>query len=155
MNELISQLTASLGISAEQAKGGLGTVLNMAKEKLAGGEFEKVTAAVGDGADDAMALAESKTQSGGGGGLMDALGGLAGGPGGLGASLGGALGGMGGALGGMGGPLGDLGKLAGLAKGFSAFSMDSNMIAKFLPIVLSFCKQRGGEGLSGILSKLM
>ena len=65
----------------------------MAKEKLAGGEFDKVTAAVGEGADDAMAMAQSKTEAGeGGGGLMGALGGLTGGGGGL----GGALGGMGG-----------------------------------------------------------
>ena len=44
-------------LKREQAKGGLGTVLNMAREKLAGGEFNKATAAVGEGADDSMALA--------------------------------------------------------------------------------------------------
>ncbi|MDX2021686.1 MAG: DUF2780 domain-containing protein [Deltaproteobacteria bacterium] len=156
MLELISQLTSHLGLSQEQAQGGLGSVLNFAKSKLAADEFAQVTGALGAGTDEAMALAQGKTaQAGGGGGLMGALGGLAGG-----GSLGGALGGLGGALGGAfggtgAGALGDITKMTALVKSFEAFKMDSSTLTKFLPIVLSFLQQKGGDGLAGLISKLI
>ena len=155
MLELISQLTNGLGISDEQAKGGLGSVLNFAKEKLAGPEFQQLTGALGDGTDDAMALAQTKSSEahGGGGGFAGAFGALTGG-GGLGGALGGLGGALGGAFGGAGG-LGDITKMAALVKGFEAFKMDSSTLTKFLPIVIGFLKQKGGDGLAGLVSKLI
>ena len=141
MIELISQLTSNLNIGDDQAKGGLGAILNLAKDQLDGGDFSKITDVLGGGTDDVMALASAKTE-GGGGGLMGALGGLAGGlAGGLGGGLGDALGG--------------LGKLAQLAGTFKNFNMDSGLLQQFVPIVMGFLKDKGGDGVAGILGKLL
>jgi len=41
---LISMLTSKLGVTDGQAKGGMGSLLTLAKEKLSGGDFGKLTA---------------------------------------------------------------------------------------------------------------
>ena len=46
------------------------------------------------------------------------------------------------------------GGLAGLAGGFSKLGMDSSMIGKFVPIVLSFVKGKGGDAAGGLLEKV-
>jgi hypothetical protein len=40
---LISMLTSKLGVTDSQAKGGMGSMLTLAKEKLASGDFSKLT----------------------------------------------------------------------------------------------------------------
>jgi len=66
-------------------------------------------------------------------------------------------GGMGGLLGGVAGALGggELGNLAKLAGGFSDLGLDSGMIAKFIPVVLSFIQDKGGEGLGAIVANVL
>jgi Protein of unknown function VcgC/VcgE (DUF2780) len=41
---LISSLTSKLGVTDSQAKGGMGSLLTLAKEKMGGGDFGKLTA---------------------------------------------------------------------------------------------------------------
>jgi len=41
-NPLMSTLTNSLGVSQDQAEGGVGSILTLAKEKLAKGDFDKI-----------------------------------------------------------------------------------------------------------------
>jgi hypothetical protein len=41
---LISSLTSKLGVTDSQAKGGMGSLLTLAKEKMSGGDFGKLTA---------------------------------------------------------------------------------------------------------------
>jgi hypothetical protein len=41
---LISMLTSKLGVTDNQAKGGMGSLLTLAKEKMTGGNFGKLTA---------------------------------------------------------------------------------------------------------------
>ena len=133
MQDLIAQLTAGLGINEEQAKGGLGSILSFAKDKLTQPEFSQVKDVLGSSeAEDAMGLASSKAESDGGG-LFGAVAGLAGG---------------------LGGALGNLGNLASVAKGFKAFGLDADMIAKFLPIAIGFLNAKGGEGVVGLLRKV-
>jgi hypothetical protein len=129
--ELLQTLTSQLGISEEQAKGGSGLLFKMAKEKLGAGDFGGIASAV-PGVEDLISAAP---QSGG----------LAGG-------LGGALGGLASSLGGGAGQLGNLMSLAG---GFKELNLDSGMIAKFIPIVMSFVQSKGGDAAKSMLEKVL
>jgi len=126
--ELLSQLTQSLGIKEDQAKGGAGLIFNMVKEKLGGDDFSKVSEAV-PGIDDMMSAAPS-----GGGGL------------------GGMLKGVTSALGVN---TGGLGNLAALAGGFSKLGLDTGMVGKFVPIILSFVQSKKGDMVKGLLQKVL
>ncbi len=66
-------------------------------------------------------------------------------------------GGLGGMLGNLASNVGagDLGRLASLAGGFSKLGLDSEMISKFVPIVLSFIQSKGGDALKGIVEKAL
>ncbi len=130
--ELIQQLVSGLGVNEDQAKGGAGLLFNLAKEKLGSGEFQQITNAVPGVTDLLKAAPES------GGGMMGALGGATS-----------ALGGLGGQSGQMGG----LGKLAELAGGFSKLGLSTDMVGKFIPIVLSFVQNQGGPAAAGLLEK--
>ena len=85
--ELIDQLTKSLGVTEDQAKGGAGMLFKHAKGKLGGDDFAKVAAVV-PGVDGLISAAPAAGEAPGGlGKLMSAL------PGGLG-SLSGLAGGF-------------------------------------------------------------
>jgi len=125
--ELIEQLVSNLGISEDAAKGGSGLLFKMAKEKLGSGDFSKVSNAL-PGIDDLM---KSAPESGG------------------------MLGGLGKLASGLGGGAGQLGDLAGLAGGFSKLGLDSGMIGKFIPIILSFAQSKGGDVVMNLLQKAL
>lgn len=62
----------------------------------------------------------------------------------------------GGLLGAIGGSKAQgLSGLAGLFGGFSKLDLDSGMVAKFVPIVLDFAKQKGGQNLTALLAKVL
>jgi hypothetical protein len=124
--DLISTLTQNLGVNESQAKGGAGLLFKLAKDKLSSTDFTKVAAAVPG---------------------MDSLIGSA--P----AAGGGALGGLGKMVSGLGGTAGGLGSIAGLAGGFSKLGMGSDMLSKFVPVILEFVKSKGGEAVKAILAK--
>ena len=65
------------------------------------------------------------------------------------------LGGIGKLASGLGGGAGQLGNLASLAGGFSNLGMDSGMIGKFIPIILSFAQSKGGDVVKGLLEKVL
>lgn len=132
--ELIQQLVSSLGVNEGQAKGGAGLLFKMAKEKLGDGDFEQISSRL-PGVSDLMGAAPDP--SSGGGGVMGAIGGIA-------SSLGGSA-----------GSLGSLGSLASLAGGFSQLGLDSSMVGKFVPEVLSFAQNQGGDVIKGLLEKVM
>jgi hypothetical protein len=61
---------------------------------------------------------------------------------------------VGGLLGAMGGGKAQgLSDLAGLASGFSQLKLDSGMVTKFIPIILEFAKNKGGQEILGLLAK--
>ena len=66
-------------------------------------------------------------------------------------------GGVAGMLGGLASSLGagKLGDLASLAGGFKELNLDSDMIAKFIPVVMSFFQEQGGDTLKGLLEKVL
>jgi hypothetical protein len=43
---LVSTLTSTLGVTEKQAQGGVGSILTLAQEKLAAGDFDKIAAVV-------------------------------------------------------------------------------------------------------------
>lgn len=127
--DLINQLVSSLGVSEEQAKGGAGMLFKLAQDKLSGGEFAQIADNV-SGVDDMIAAAPAA----GGGGLMGAVGGV---------------------MSSFGGGSGGLGALASLADGFDKLGLDSGMIGKFVPIVLDFVRNQGGDSAAHLLKRVV
>ena len=125
--ELIQMLTSQLGISEEQAKGGSGLLFKLAKDKLGSDEYSQVASAV-PGIDDLVSSAPKA------GGLAGSLGGIA-------SSFGGGA--------------GKLGSLAALAGGFKDLNLDTGMIGKFIPVVMSYVQSQGGDNVKSILEKVL
>jgi hypothetical protein len=136
--ELVEQLVSQLGISSDQAEGGLGLIMKMAQEKLGAADFSQLGEII-PGAD---ALIGKAPETGAGGG--EAGGGL----------LGQVTSAVGGLLGG-GDDGGGLGGLAGLAGGFSALGLDVSKIGDFVSMVLAFVKEKGGDQAKGLLEGLL
>ena len=137
--ELIQQLVNNLGVNEGQAKGGAGLLFNLAKNKLGAGEFQRLADKVPAVKYLLGAAPASSTTASAGGSMMGALGGLA-------SSLG---------DGGLGEKMGGLENLANLASGFSQLGLSPDMIGKFLPIVLSFVQNQGGDSMKGLLEKVL
>ncbi len=125
MMELVQQLVSSTGVTEQQAEGGAGLIMGLLKDQLSSGDYSQLADAV-PGVD---SLIDSAPSAGGVGGLLG--------------SVAGALGG------------GDLGSLAKLAGGFSDLGLDSGMLGKFVPVVLAFIQDKGGEGLAGIVANVL
>ena len=126
--ELIQQLTQSLDVDETQAKGGAGLIFKMAKEQLGDGDFATVASAV-PGISNLIGEAPA-----GGKGLAGAMGGLAGA---------------------MGGGGGQLANMAALAGGFTQLGLNPAMASKFVPIILSFVQNKGGDGVKNILAGVL
>ena|SRR5690606_6649567 len=118
--DLVQMLSAQLGISEDQAKGGAGLLLKIAKSKLGSEDFGKVTEAVPN-AEGMISAAPAD-----GGGMMG--------------MLGKAMGGQG-------------GDVATLVAGFGKLGLSPDMIQKFIPIILGFVKQQGGDEAAQALQK--
>ena len=125
--ELIQQLTQGLNVNEEQARGGAGLIFKMAQEKLGDGEFARVASAVPNVSN----LIGAAPQSGGG--------------------LAGAIGGLTGAM----GASGNVANMAALAGGFSQLGLNPGMATKFVPIILSFVQNKGGDGVKDILAGVL
>ena len=125
--ELINLLTTSLGVNETQAKGGAGLLFKLAKAKLGETDFAQISQHV-PGVNDFIESAPKSS------GVASALGGLAS-----------ALGGSG----------SELGNLASLAGGFSQLGLDTGMIGKFIPLILSFVEGKGGESVKRLLQNAL
>lgn len=124
--ELVDQLVEQLGISPDQAQGGIGALLSLAQEKLGTEKFSQLTEAVPELA----GMDELAPQ----GGVSAALGGLAG-------SLGGGL--------------GKLGQIGQLGEMFSSLDLNSDMVGRFVPLVLSFVQSKGGDTVKQLLASAL
>lgn len=125
--ELLQEIVKQLGVSEEQAKGGAGMIFNLAKDKLGPDEFGRVAELIPE-MDDVLSAAPKP------GGVASAIGGIASA---------------------FGHKAGHLGDMAGLISGFKSLDLDSGMAAKFIPIVLSFVKGKGGDGLGTLLEDVL
>ncbi len=126
MMELIQQLVTATGVDKQQAEGGAGLIFGLLKEQLSSADFGQVSQAVPG----VEGLIKAAPSSGGG--------------------LGGLLGGVASAMG-----AGNLGSLASLAEGFSKLDLDMGMVGKFMPVVLSYLQNQGGDGLVALVSKVL
>ncbi|MDJ0728415.1 MAG: DUF2780 domain-containing protein [Crocosphaera sp.] len=125
--DLIQLLTENLGIQDSQAQGGAGLLFQLAKDKLGDDDFAKVAGYV-PGIENMLSSAPQA------GGMMGALGGLASA---------------------MGGEAAGIGNLMSLAGGFSKLGLDSGMIAQFVPIILSFVQNQGGDEIKTLLENVL
>ena len=117
----------NLGITQEQARGGLGLIFKTVQEKLGDSDFSKVQEALPQ-----IQALISEAPEEGGGGLLGAIGGIA-------KSLG----------------VGDLGKLVGVADGFKKLGLDPKMVLQFIPKILEWAQNAGGPQLKAILEKVL
>ena len=125
--EIIERLTEQLGISREQARGGAGLLFKLAKEHLGPGDYSQITTKTPG--------IENLVESAPGSGMLgSAINGLA-------ATLGGGSSGT--------------GNLAGLAAGFSKLGLDTGMIGKFIPVILSFIEAKSGDGAKKKLADVL
>ena len=125
--EIISSLIDRLGVTEDQAKGGAGAIFNLLKEKVSDGDFSEISAVV-PGINELLDAAPES------GGLAGAIGGLT--------SM-------------LGGGAEKLGGLASLAGGFDKLGLDMDMVAKFVPIIISFVRSKGGDSLKNILKDVL
>lgn len=116
---LLNTLGSQLKITPEQAIGGTGAMLGLAKNKLSSGDYTQLSKSV-------PGLDQLSGNS--------ALGGLNG--------LGGLLGNSG-ASSALGGVLGNVQNTSDLNNAFSALGMDSGMIGQFAPLILQYLGQQG------------
>ncbi|MFC6296873.1 DUF2780 domain-containing protein [Pseudomonas sp. CCM 7893] len=127
---LLGALTSQLNVTPEQAVGGTGAMLGLAKNKLGGGDYSQLTKSV-PGLDK---LSGSNSL-----GSLGALSGMLGQSGGSKTS-------------GLDGVLGNVKDTSDLNTAFSALGMDDSMVGKFAPVILQYL---GGQGAStSVLGKL-
>ena len=127
MQELIGSLVSQLGVSGEQAEGGIGLIAKLAQEKLGGADFSQLAESVPGLAEIAAKAPEASS-------------------GGLGGMLGSAVSALGGS---------DLGNLAELAGGFDKLGIDAGMISKFVPIVQEYLEGNGGDLAKTLIGKFL
>ena len=126
--EIIKLLVDQLGVTESQAQGGAGAIFNLVKDKVSGDDFNKITEVI-PGIDSLLSAAPK-----GGGGLSGAIGGLT--------SM-------------LGDSGGNIGKLAALAGSFKNLGLDMDMVAKFVPIIVSFVQSKGGDSLKNIMEEVL
>ncbi len=124
---LVDSLTSKLGVTPDQAEGGAGSLFNVAKEKLGAEDFQSVADAV-PGMDGLLGAAPKS----------EAAGGLAGGLGGLG-----------------GDSVGDALNTASLVDNFKQLGLSSDMVGKFVPVVVDYVKTQGGETVANLLGSAL
>lgn len=120
MDDLIRKLTKDLGVSRDQARGGLVALLRTGEQNMSRPDFEQFVAEI-PGADKLLRNAPAQST----------LSSLAGG-------LGSLLGGRSGA-----------GRWAGLAASFNELGIDLDTAKRFGPIVIEYVRQHGGENMVG------
>ncbi|NEO99864.1 MAG: DUF2780 domain-containing protein [Symploca sp. SIO2E9] len=125
--ELIQLLTQNLGVQESQAMGGAGLIFQLAKEKLGEDTFSTVAQYV-PGIGDMLQEAPQA------GGMLGALGGLASA---------------------MGGEAAGIGNLVSLAGGFSQLGLDGGMVGQFVPIILSYLQNQGGDEVTSLLENIL
>ncbi len=126
-------LVKQLGIDENQATGGAGLLLKTVQDKLDTNEFAQIADKIPNV--QSLIQAAPNVEAGSGGGLMGSIGGM---------------------LGGLGGDKAQaLGDLANLTSGFEKLGLDSNMVSQFVPVIVQFVKEKGGDNLVGLLQKVI
>jgi Protein of unknown function VcgC/VcgE (DUF2780) len=137
---LVDLLTQQLGVTEAQATGGAGAIFTMAKSKLSPQDFGQVAKAVPNMADLLQAAPKVEGLGGATGSSPNSA---------AGGSVGGMLGSKPTAA------AGTLGGLSSLSGAFSQLGLSSDMIGKFVPIVLQFAESQGGATVKNLLAGVL
>ena len=121
--DLVGLLTKSLNITTPQAEGGAGALFKAASENMSAEDFATVSNALPE----IQALMDSVPASGSGSGSLG--------------SLTSAFGKSGSSV----------SSLAGLAGMFSQLGLGSDMVQQFIPIVLDYAQNKGGDTVAQLL----
>lgn len=122
---LIGILTGQLGINQQQALGGAGSIFQVAQQRMQPADFSRLSAAV-PGMDRYLA-AVPQAAGNGSNNLWNAAGNM------------------------MGGPSGNLGSLVALAGTFQSLGMNADMVGRFVPVMLQYVEQQGGQSTMSLL----
>jgi hypothetical protein len=120
MDDLIRKLIKDLGVSRDQARGGLVALLRAGQQNMSRPDFEQFVADI-PGADKLLRNAPAQS-------TLSSL------AGGLGSLLGGRT---------------KAGRWAGLATSFTELGIDLDTAKRFGPIVIEYVREHGGENLVG------
>ncbi len=124
---LLNALGSQLNVTPEQAVGGTGALLGLAKNKLAGNDYSQLAKSV-------PGLEQLSGTS-----ALDSLGGANG----LGKLLGGSKAGDNSMLNSA---LGNVQSIGDVNNAFKALGMDSSMVSQFVPVILQYLGQQGAGG---------
>lgn len=125
--ELLEVFTKNLGVQEEQARGGVGLLLRIAKQRLEEADFSKVAHSI-PGFDEMLRAAPEDS------GVVSAFSGL-------------------GSVIAAGIP--SAANLACLAGGFAKLGMDTRTIGEFVSLLLGYLRTRGGEVTKGLVEKAL
>ena len=118
---LLDALTGQLGVTAEQASGGAGSLFGLAKNNLSNEHYSQIASVV-PGIEEMIASVPASGNSGSVAAVASMLGGDS-----------------------------SAGNLASLASTFGDLGMESNMIGKFMPIILDYLQSEGGQAVMELM----
>jgi len=120
---LVDLLSSQLGVTKGQAEGGAGSIFQMAKQNLSIEDFSIVAKSV-PGIDKMMDMVPKAGTSSSTLGNISSM---------------------------MGGSSGSIKGLAGLSSSFTQLGMSGDMVGKFVPIILDYVKNKGGDHAMNLL----
>lgn len=129
IQNIIQELIKKLGITEEQAKGGLGLLLKFCQEKLAQADFQKITDMLGNQWQELVKAAPQASSN-----LMGKLGGMA--------SI-------------FGEKAAKLGAMANMAGEFNKLGIDLSKVQQFVDITLKTLEEKGGPQVKEMLAKFL
>ena len=118
---LVDLLTSQLGVTNSQAEGGAGSIFQLAKQNLSVEDFSSIAKAV-PGIDKMLGAAPKMEGSSSSLGSISSM---------MGSNK--------------------LGGMAGLASSFEKLGLSGDMVDKFMPIILDYVKNKGGEHAMSLL----
>lgn len=131
--DLVGMLTSQLGVTEPQAKGGAGSLFDMAKGALPESDWTQVASAI-PGVKDLIGAAPAVSQSTSE--KSNKLAGLAGG------------------LGAVTKAVDNANKFAAVNDQFKQLGLNTDMVSQFVPLILSFTESAGGEQVMNILKSV-
>jgi hypothetical protein len=124
---LVARLSKDLGVTKKQATGGAGSIFKVAKQNMTADDFTKVAKAV-PGINKMMAASPKADQTAGILGSASSL---------------------------IGEGKSSVAGAASLAGSFSQLGMDGGMVNAFIPIILDYVKEKGGETVMNALQSAL
>lgn len=123
---LIGILTGQLGISPQQAMGGVGSIFSVAQQRMSPGDFSQLSNSV-PGMDRYLSAVPQQVASSNSSSLLGLIG----------------------------GQNNTLGNLASVAGSFQALGMNTTMIGQFVPVMLQYVQGQGGAGTMNLLQRAL